>query len=643
MKGEEKMETTERELIVTDEELCEGCNKCIRHCPVNANIAYLNKDNKIKVKVNQQLCIHCGKCLEVCDHQARDFRDDTEGFFNDLKKGEKITIIAAPAIRANFADYRKLFSYLKLLGVNAIYDVSFGADITTWAYLKVIREQKLSTVIAQPCPAIVSYIEKFKPDMIDKLSPVHSPMMCTAIYLNQYLGNNSKLAFLSPCLAKRNEMDNQDGIISYNITFKKLLAYLKNKNIKLDSLEGQDFEHIPCSLGFLYSRPGGLKENIEAVMKDAWVKQVEGTELVYNYLDTYNDRTKEGKPVPLVVDALNCIHGCNIGSAALITAEAIDDIDCKFNQIKNEKVQKHTKGHLVKKFEWIGNKFDKELRVDDFLRTYDQTKAVKNLKIPNSSELEDIYQMLYKKDESSRLLNCTACGCATCQDMAIDIYNGINVPSNCMDYTRNKVLSETVKNTEINAMLNEIEALSNERLKKSNDLKENANFVKSSLTELAHANEESAEALAGITQQAEKTVQTAQRLKESIKQMEDKLNNFVKASHQIVDIADQTNLLSLNAAIEAARAGEHGRGFAVVAQEVQKLADQSGGVVKSTLNDENVMLSLIKHITEVSTELEEKMNDVNKAISGALRSSEQISANGEHILAAVESMVEKEN
>ena len=175
--------STSNNIVFTNEENCAGCNKCIAECPTQfANIAYL-KDGKNKIKVNPDKCINCGHCMEVCDHKARDYNDDTENFFMDLKKRIKISIVAAPALRHNFENYRKLFGYLKSLGVNVIYDVSFGAEITTWAYLKAIKEYNINSVIAQPCPSIVNYIERYIPNLISKLAPIHSPTLCTAIYL----------------------------------------------------------------------------------------------------------------------------------------------------------------------------------------------------------------------------------------------------------------------------------------------------------------------------------------------------------------------------------------------------------------------------------------------------------------------------
>jgi iron only hydrogenase large subunit-like protein len=293
-----------RMIITTNEDRCVGCNKCIRYCPVfDGNIVY-TVDDQIKVKVNSNKCIHCGKCIEVCDHEARDFIDDTERFFSDIASGKKISVIAAPAIRTNFSHYKKLLGYLKTIGIHVIYDVSFGADITTWAYLKTIESKNISSMIAQPCPSVVRYIENHQPAMIDQLAPIQSPMMCTAIYLKKYMNIDDDIAFLSPCIGKISEIRDKNtfSYVSYNVTYKKLMDYLKKHKIDLSTYKEQDFEDIGCALGCVFSRPGGLKENVEARIKNPWIRQIEGQNHAYDYLKEYEKRIQKEKAVPLLVD-----------------------------------------------------------------------------------------------------------------------------------------------------------------------------------------------------------------------------------------------------------------------------------------------------------------------------------------------------
>ena len=126
------------ELVRTNDN-CVGCNKCIRACScVGANVAEF-KDGKNRIVVDPEKCIGCGACLDVCEHNAREFVDDTEKFFEDLKKGEKISILVAPAFKANYyKEYENILGQLKACGVNRIISISFGADITTWAYIQYI-------------------------------------------------------------------------------------------------------------------------------------------------------------------------------------------------------------------------------------------------------------------------------------------------------------------------------------------------------------------------------------------------------------------------------------------------------------------------------------------------------------------------
>ena len=624
-------------LIYTKEENCVGCNQCIRHCPIfDANIAYM-KDGKNKVRINSDSCIHCGKCIEVCEHDARDYIDDTEEFFLDLKKGKKISILAAPSIRANFSNYKKLFGYLQTIGVNSFYDVSFGADITVWAYLKYIKENNKKSIIAEPCPAIVNYIEKKEPSLLGNLCEVQSPLLCSAIYIKKYLEEKDDLAFLSPCIAKKDEiMDkNSAGFVKYNVTFKKLLEYMKMNNINLNKYTEVDF-NMDNGLGFLFSRPGGLKENIEAYNDNLWIRQIEGQETVYDYLDEYRERIKNNKLVPNVIDALNCEFGCNIGTAVTKEQLFIDDIDMNFNKIKKEK----NKRKLLK----IHKAFDKKLNLKDFLRDF-ETKSQEKIKEPSMEESNQIFNDLHKYTECSRSINCSACGYPNCTTMVKAIYNKLNTKENCVDYNRSILEKEKenieIKNKEIEKVLQEVNKLNKERLKEAEILKENVDEIIISIKEIADGNTKNVDTINKIVSEIEELNDTANFLEKGIQEMKEKIIIFNESSEKIVNIASQTNLLALNASIEAARAGETGRGFEVVASEVRKLAEETNKIASATIDEQEDLNDMIENISQVSDLLKDESEKIKDAMNNMLAIIQETTAKEEEISSTASNLIKK--
>ena len=224
-------------IIKSKIDLCTGCNRCARECPMEmANITYQDENGNIKVKVDYAMCIACGRCISACKHNARYYEDDTAQFFADLSKGVPISLMVAPSIKTNIPNFKNLFTYLKQHGVNKIYDVSIGADICVWAHVKHIEKTKSLHMITQPCPPIVTYCEIYNHDLLKSLSPIHSPMSCTSIYMKKYQGINDNIAALSPCIAKTNEFKDTKHA-KYNITFIKLAEYLKKNNIVLPKEE----------------------------------------------------------------------------------------------------------------------------------------------------------------------------------------------------------------------------------------------------------------------------------------------------------------------------------------------------------------------------------------------------------------------
>lgn len=642
--------TVKKGLVYTNDK-CVGCNKCISVCScMGATVADINENGDNIILVDGDKCISCGACFDVCAHGAREYLDDTEEFFAALKKGERISILLAPAFLANYPkEYESVLGGLKKLGVNHIISVSFGADITTWGYLNYVQQNNFMGGISQPCPAVVAYIERYIPELIPKLFPVQSPMMCSAIYARNVMGITDKFAFISPCIAKKLEMTSErgKGLISYNVTFDHLMKYVKENHIQGASCK----DEIEYGLGSIYPTPGGLKENVYWFLgEDVLIRQIEGERHMYHYLEKNKDKIAKGNNPYLFYDALNCSAGCLYGTGIEAMKGETDDSltviadirkNSKNKSLSSEWSKKLNPSQRLKKL----NKVFKKLNLNDYLCSYTDCSARCSYQKPSEVQFDAIFREMDKNTKEEREIDCSCCGYDTCKEMATAIFNGFNHKENCIYYLKKEIehekeyalrLAKDVEDEKI------IILEQNDKLKMIvTDINQEVEGIYHAVDELSKGNSNTASECKDISDRVLGVTQFCQSLKKSMLEIDELVTELEKNNEDVVSIASQTNLLALNASIEAARAGEAGRGFAVVADEINHLAGSSKETATMSQISQDKIQHSVNNIQKETEKIGEDVLEINGRTQSLATVAQEISASTAVIVNALNEVKKK--
>lgn len=402
-----------RALVYTVKDRCRVCYTCVRECPVKA-IRMVDG----QAEVVPERCIACGNCTIVCSQGAKVYVRSVERVAQLLRKKEECIAMVAPSFVAEFeelGDGSIFAGMLKKLGFGRIYEVGMGADLVAGAYQDLINTHPEKGTINSDCPAIVSFVEKYHPDLIGSLAPVVSPMVATARYIREVAGSQAKLIFIGPCIAKKEESDEVDEVL----TFAELRTMFTSKRIRASNIEPAEF-NLPLArkgAGFPVSRGMLQSMTLEGNHVDQRVIVAEGR---VNFQEAIREYAS-GKLGSVNLELL-CCEGCIMGPGTSPDGQ-------KF--IRRSHVLNHLHQRLEQE-EGASKGLMEESPDLDLGRTFKRDDQ--RIGDPMEHDIEKVLHGMGKFSQQDHL-DCGACGYDTCLSHARAIAQGLAEVEMCLPYS----------------------------------------------------------------------------------------------------------------------------------------------------------------------------------------------------------------
>jgi len=404
-------------LVYTIKELCRTCYTCVRECPAKA-IRIVGG----QAEVITERCIACGNCTKVCSQGAKVFLDTTDRVLNLLADEPKVAALVAPSFPAEFSDipdYRSLIGMIRMMGFEYVSEVSFGADIVAGQYKKLVTEST-EYFISSDCPSIVNYIKYYHPALADMLAPVVSPVVAMSRVMRAKHGNNTKVVFIGPCVAKKAESSEIDEAI----TFTELRDLFTKLGISEADSTPSGFDPPVGGRGAIFPVTRGLLQaaNINDDAITGNIIAAEGRIGFQEALKEFEAGLIKSQHMELL-----CCEGCIMGPGlskngkqynrrTLVSAYA----NRKMQEIDNSEWQS-----AIDEFSSLD--FSIRHRADEHRDDLPEEESINEVLISMGK--------LTKKDQ----LDCGACGYETCIEHAAAIKKGLAEVEMCLPYTIEKL------------------------------------------------------------------------------------------------------------------------------------------------------------------------------------------------------------